>query len=91
MAAITQTVTVQVWHIGTVEDRFDEWAELVQWASETDGMSATMAAQADGGVRIQVEGRDYATVYPTPDSYVTFNGYGFEALSNEQYAEKYGA
>lgn len=88
MAEITQTVTVQVWHIGTVEDKYDEWAELVQWCAETNGMSCSMSAQADGGVRIQVEGREYATVYPTPDSYVTFNGYVFAALSPEEYRER---
>ena len=91
MAAITQTVTVQVWHIGTVEDKFDEWPELVQWCAETDGMSCTMTAKADGGVHIQVEGRDYATAYPMLDSYVTFNGYAFETLANAEYSAKHGS
>ena len=88
MAEITQTVTVKVWHIGTAADGFDEWAELMQWCADTDGMSCTMSAQADGGVRIQVEGRDYATVYPELDSYVMFNGYVFEALSPEEFRER---
>lgn len=88
MAEITQTLTVQVWHIGTPADKFDEWGELVQWCADTPGMSCTMAAKADGGVHIQVEGRDHATVYPTLDSYVTFNGYVFAVLSPEQYHEQ---
>lgn len=89
MAEITQTVTVQVWHIGTAADKFDEWPDLVQWCSETDGMSCTMSARADGGVHIQVEGREYATVYPTLDSYVTFNGFRFEALTPAEHQDKY--
>lgn len=90
MAEITQTLTVQVWHIGTAADKFDEWSDLVQWCTETEGMSCTMTAQADGGVHIQVEGREYATVYPSPNGYVTFNGFAFEVLSADQYQEKYG-
>ncbi|CQD07338.1 hypothetical protein BN970_01383 [Mycolicibacterium conceptionense] len=89
MAEFTQTVTVKVWHIGTVADRFDEWADLVQWASETDGMAATQSAQADGGIKFQVEGRAYATVHPTEDSYVTFNGFGFEHLTPAEFQVKY--
>lgn len=91
MPEITQTVTVKVWHIGTAADQFDEWSELVQWCNDTDGMSCTMSAQAAGGIHIQVEGVQYATVYPTLDSYVTFNGFGFEALSNAEYQAKYVA
>lgn len=92
MAEITQTVRVQAWRIGTVADKFDEWADLVQWCLDTEGMYCSMAPQVDNanGVEIQVGGRDYATVYPTFDSHVTFNGYTFEALSNEEFAEKYG-
>ena len=91
MAEITQTVTVQVWHIGTAADKFDEWSELVQWASETEGMAATQSAQADGGIKFQVEGRTYATIYPEQNSYVTFiNGFGFETLSEEEFKAKHG-
>ena len=85
MAEITQTLTVQVWRIGTPADQFGEWAELVQWCADTPGMSCTMTAKADGGVHIQVEGRDYATVYPELGTYVTFNGYAFAVLSLDQY------
>ena len=88
MAEITQTLTVQVWHVGTVADGFGEWAELVAWCAETPGMSCTMTAKADGGVHVQVEGREHATVYPELDTYVTFNGYAFAVLSPEQYREQ---
>ena len=90
MASITQTVTVQVWHIGTVEDKFDEWNELVQWCAETEGMTCSMTARVDGDILIQVEGVNFATVYPKQDSYVTFNGYSFDTLSNEEFKAKHG-
>lgn len=91
MPEITQTVTIQVWHIGTAADKFDEWADLVQWASETDGIAATQSAQADGGIKFQVEGRAFNTVYPTEDTYVTFNTFAFETLTPAEYQAKYGA
>jgi hypothetical protein len=90
MPEITQTVTMQTWHIGTEEDRWDEWLDLVMWAAATDGMAATMSAQADGGVKFQVEGRQFATVYPTENSYVTFNTFAFEVLSPAEFEAKYG-
>lgn len=90
MTEITQTLTVQVWHIGTIEDKFDEWAELVDWCAKSEGMTCSMAARVDGEILIQVEGRDFATVYPKQDSYVTFNGFQFETLSNEEFKAKHG-
>lgn len=91
MTEITQTVPVKAWHIGTTEDGFDEWPALVKWCSETDGMSCSMTARSDGGVlHIQVEGRNFGTVFPTPDSYVTFNTFAFEKLTNAEFAAKYG-
>lgn len=92
MAEITVQMTVRSWHIGTVADMFDEWAELVQWCLDTEGMYCSMAPQVDSskGIEIQVGGREFATVYPTLDSYVVFNGFTFEALSNEEHAARYG-
>lgn len=31
----------------------------------------------------------FATVYPTPDSYVTFNTFQFEVLTTEEFEQKY--
>ena len=93
MAELTVKMTVQSWHIGTVADKFDEWAELVQWCIDTDGMYCSMAPQADSskGVEIQVGGRQTGTVYATLDSYVLYNGYQFEVLTRGEYQTKYGA
>lgn len=92
MAEITATITVRAWHIGTAEDKFDQWADLVQWCTENEGFYCSMAPQADcsKGIEIQVGSREHATVYPQLDSWVVFNGYTFEALSNEEFAAKYG-
>lgn len=90
MTEITQTVTVKAWHIGTAADGFDEWPALVTWCLNTDGMTCSMTARADGGMHIQVEGRNFGTVYPSLDSYVTFNTFAFEKLTNAEFAAKYG-
>ncbi|MCC9181070.1 MULTISPECIES: hypothetical protein [Mycolicibacterium] len=92
MPELTVQLTVKAWHIGTVADKFDEWAELVEWCMNTEGMYCSMAPQVDNqrGLEIQVGGREFATVYPTLDSYVLFNGFQFQVLSTEQYNQTYG-
>ncbi|AXH67828.1 hypothetical protein J4T99_gp022 [Mycobacterium phage Bromden] len=92
MPEFTQTVTVKVWRIGTFEDGFGDWPDLVKWCSETEGMTCTMAAKViNGPVHVQVEGATYPTVYPPLGSYLAFNGFGFEVLTEDEFASKYGA
>ena len=86
---------VKAWHIGNFENDFDDWTELCKWCADREGMSCTMIVRArnleDGySVQFQVEGETYATVLPRPNSWVLFNGYVFEVLSEEEYKEKFG-
>ncbi|MFA5707938.1 hypothetical protein [Mycolicibacterium sp.] len=90
MPEITQTVNVLAWFIGAASDGFGDWADLVTWCQDTEGMSCTMSARLDGTLRIQVEGVNHATVYPSPGQWVTFNTFAFEVLDADEFAEKYG-
>lgn len=98
MASLMMQIEVMAWHIGTFADNFDEWMELTEWCAKTEGMACMMSVQSGSvtpdhpdAVRFQVEGVNTATVYPTTDSVVVYNGFAFEVLSPDEYAAKYGS
>lgn len=78
--------TAQAWHI-TDTDSFGDWAELVQWCRETEGVTCTMCVRVDGSVYVQVEGVNYDTLVTGLDRHIVFDGLAFKAYSDEEFAE----
>lgn len=92
MKDIEVKLKTKAWHIGDFDDDFDDWTELCKWCADTDGMSCSMIVRArvlddDMSVVFQVEGIDFATINPRPNSWVLFNGYAFSVMTEDEFKE----
>lgn len=83
MIEITRKMTGMAKKIETLADAI----EVIEWAQQPSqsGLAFTVAAQANGTLRMQAEGVSVDTVYLELGQWLVFDGVSFSALTDDEF------